>query len=365
MATARVLPSGRWRCFVFVGMEGGKRKYKSFTADTKNDAELEAKQYLADPSRKSHDSGMTVKEAIERYIASKENVLSPATIRGYKAMQKTRYASIENEKIRKLTTETMQRFISDTAKDCKPKYVANVYGLLTASVAMFRPDAVFRTTLPQKPSKRLNSPSNDDVQKLFKSADGDLKICIALAAFGSMRRGEICATRYKDIDGNRILVHADIVMDAENKAVYKDMPKNSDSIRYVTVPPQVIELIGTGYPDDYITHYTPTGLSNAFRKHRIALGIENIRFHDLRHFYASIGVVLQIPEIYLADFGGWKRGSSVLRQTYQNTMTEESEKYSAIMTEHFSDLIDGKKKRRKIKLSKMHHEMHHENEKTL
>ena len=363
MATARVLPSGKWRVLVFDGMENGKRKYKSFTADTKNDAELQANQYLSDPSRKNHDDSMTVKEAIERYIASKENVLSPSTIRGYKAMQKKRYASIENEKIRKLTTEKMQRFISDTAKDYKPKYTSNVYGLLTASVGMFRPDAVFRTTLPSKPSKRLNSPSNSDVKNLFESADGDLKICIALAAFGSLRRGEICAIKYADIDGDRILVHADVVMDSDNNMVYKDMPKNSDSIRYVTVPHQVIELIGDGNPDDYITHYTPTGLTNAFRKHRNALDIVNIRLHDLRHFYASIGAVLGVPDIYVADFGGWRRGSSVLKQTYQNVMTEESDKYSALMSKHFSDLINGKKPSRKNKLSKMQHEMQHENEK--
>lgn len=360
MATARVLPSGKWRCFVFVGMgEDGKRKYKSFTADTKNDAELAAKIYLNNPSRKSDDKSITVREAIDRYIKAKDGVLSPSTIRGYKAMQKKRYDSIENVKVSKLTTERMQKFISDTAKECNPKYTANVYGLLTASVSMFRPDAVFHTALPAKPSKRLKSPSNDDVQKLFRSADGDLQICIALAAFGSLRRGEICAVKYKDIEGNKICIHADIVMDADNNAVYKDVPKNSDSIRFVTVPPQVIELIGNGKPEDYITHYTPTGLTNAFRKHRITLGIENIRFHDLRHFYASIGAVLGVPDIYVADFGGWRRGSSVLKQTYQNVMTEESERYSKIMSEHFSELIDDKKPKRKIKLNKMHHEMHH------
>ena len=342
MATARVLPSGKWRVLVFDRMENGKRKYKSFTADTKDEAELQSKLYLTDPSRKSRDDSLTVKDAIDRYIASKKNVLSPATIRGYKAMQKTRYASIENEKIRKLTTEKMQKFISDTAKDSKPKYTANVYGLLSASVAMFRPDAVFRTTLPKKTSKRLTAPSNDAVQKLFQAADGDLKICIALAAFGSLRRGEICALKHNDIDGNRICVHADIVMDSNNKKVYKDMPKNSDSIRIVRVPSQVIQLIGKGKPGDFITHYTPSGISNAYRKLRISLGIEKITFHDLRHYYASIGAVLGVPDIYVADFGGWRRGSSVLKQTYQNVMTEESERYSELMTEHFNTLIESK-----------------------
>ena len=340
MATARIQPSGRWKVLVFDGMENGKRRYKSFTADTKIDAELAAAMYLKDPSRKKRKNDPTVKDAIDRYIKAKDGVLSPSTIRGYKAMQKTRYASIENVKISKLTTEKMQKFISETAKECKPKYTANVYGLLTASVAMFRPNAVFRTTLPSKPSKRLKSPSEDAVQKLFLSADGDLKICIALAAFGSMRRGEVCALKHKDINGNMITVHADIVMNADNKEVYKDMPKNSDSIRIVRLPEEVIKLIGEGKPDEFITHYTPTGISNAFRKLRDSLGISEIRFHDLRHYYASIGAILSIPDIYVADFGGWKRGSPVLKQTYQNTMTDAAERYSTLMTDHFGSLIN-------------------------
>ena len=45
MASARKLPSGSYRVNLFVGMENGKRKYKSFTAPTKKEAELLAAQY--------------------------------------------------------------------------------------------------------------------------------------------------------------------------------------------------------------------------------------------------------------------------------------------------------------------------------
>ena len=119
MATARVLPSGQWRCLVFDGMENGKRKYKSFTAATKNDAELQAKQYLADPSRKNREQKLTVKDAIERYISSKEGVLSPSTIYGYRRMQRNRYESIGKLKIQELTSEDMQKFMIGYDDDSK------------------------------------------------------------------------------------------------------------------------------------------------------------------------------------------------------------------------------------------------------
>jgi integrase len=341
MATAKKLPSGRYRVLAYIGVgEDGKKKYKSFTADRKVDAELAANKFLNDPSRHNEENP-TVKEAIERYIKAKDGVLSPSTVRGYRAMQRTQFAAIERVKVSDLTTEKMQKFISKLASESSPKYTANVYGLLTASVAMFRPDAIFRVTLPKKAVKRQISPSNDDVQLLFRSADGDLKICIALAAFGSMRRGEICALKYCDIKDGVIHIHADMVMDSENHAVYKDMPKTSESVRTVKVPSQVIELIGKGKKDEYVTHYTPQGISNAFSKLRKKIGVDGVRFHDLRHYYASIGAVLGVPDLYISDFGGWRRGSSVLKQTYQNAMPDAGDKYFEIMNSHFSELIEG------------------------
>ncbi len=45
MASAKKLPSGSWRVNLFIGTEDGKRKYKSFTAATKREAEFQAAQY--------------------------------------------------------------------------------------------------------------------------------------------------------------------------------------------------------------------------------------------------------------------------------------------------------------------------------
>ncbi len=45
MATAKKLPSGKYRCLIYdYTDQSGKRHYKSFTAKTKKDAELAAAQ---------------------------------------------------------------------------------------------------------------------------------------------------------------------------------------------------------------------------------------------------------------------------------------------------------------------------------
>ena len=340
MATARKTPSGNWRCLVYdYTDENGKRKYRSFTGPTKRAAELAAAKYAN--SEKSVRQDLTVAQAIDRYIKAKEKVLSVSTIKGYKQMQKSYYDSIAGIQIYKVTTELLQRFVGVLSDKVSAKSVANIYGLLSSALTMFRPDAVFRVSLPKKVKKKKPAPSNDQVQELFKEADGDLKISIALAAFGSLRRGEIGALKYGDITGTIISVHADMVQDSDYVFHYKEIPKTSDSVRLVSVPQEVIDLIGSGEPGDFILKCNPNGITHRFIYLRDKLGID-IRFHDLRHYYASIGAVIGVPDIYLSDFGGWGRNSSVMKQVYQNVIEAEKDRYQSLMTDYFSGLCNSK-----------------------
>lgn len=337
MATAKKLPSGSWRVQILDYIdENGKKIRKSFTAPTKKAAELAAAQY--NMLEKVRSTNMTVSQAIDRYITAKEGVLSPSTVRGYRQMQKRYFDSIGTVSIHKLTSDRVQRFISTISQEVSAKTVSNVYGLFLSAVTMYRPDVSFRVSLPKKVKPKKAAPSSEQVQRLFSEADGDLKICIALAAYGSMRRGEICALKYRDVTGCQISVHADMVENGDNKFVYKEIPKTSDSVRTVTVPAEVAALIGTGPGDDFIIQRTPNAVTHAFTRLRNRVGIQ-ICFHDLRHYFASIGAVLGIPDVYLSDFGGWRRGSGVLKDVYQNMIDDEKLRYQDIMTAHFSELL--------------------------
>jgi integrase len=341
MATAKKLPSGSYRVLAYLGKDAsGKPIRMSFTADEKADAEFQASEYIRN-NRKTTDKNLTVKEAIERYIQAKTAVLSPSTIRAYKSYQRTHYDGIGSKKVFRLTTEDMQLFISGLTVDgAKPKTVANVYGLLASSVALFRPDMVFRVKLPTRKKKARQSPSDSVVCGLFKNADSELQKCIALAAFASLRRGEICALKHSDLNGRVLSVHADMVMNEAGEWVYKDIPKTSESNRTVTLPPEVVALIGDGLDNDYIISISPSRVSDRFIKLCKRMGVDGVRFHDLRHYYASIGAVLQIPDTYLSSFGGWRSDSPIMKTIYQGTIAEQTGKYAETMNAHFSKLIN-------------------------
>ena len=338
MPTAKRLPSGSYRVKVYDHSEHGKKIYQSFTAPTKDEAEYQAAEWKRKKNRRAKFD-MTIEDCLNGYISAKENVLSPSTVRGYLRMVKNNFESIKNIRINKITSETLQIFVSELAKDKSPKTVRNIYGLLVSAIGLYLPDMTFRVTLPQKCIKKEFSPSNEDVSALYERATKELKKCIALAAFGSLRRGEICALTFADLKGNTLSITKDMIQRKDNKWIVKDIPKTAASAREVRLPKKVIDLLGTGESNERIIKYkNPGSITQCFTKLRDRMGI-NIHFHQLRKFYASIGVVLGIPDTYLSDFGGWSKGSNVMKEVYQNNIVSMSDYYSDKMTEYFNKII--------------------------
>ena len=338
MATARKTSSGMWRCRAYSHTDAqGKQHYKSFTAPTKAEAESAASQFSGKADRTVRVD-LTVGEVLEGYINAKSGVLSPSTVRGYRQMQRNYFKEISHKKIRRLTTAEVQSFVSELSKDHSQKTVMNIYGFLTASVALYAPEISWRIKLPPKQKKRSQAATDVQIVALFEAASPELKKCIALAAFTSMRRGEICALKYGDIQGESIHVHADMVHDENGEWILKAYPKTADSDRFVPVPSQVISLLGDGDPNELIIKWIPDTITKRFIDLRNELNLGEIRFHDLRKYYASIAASL-IPDIYAESFGGWRHGSRVMKEVYQQKIDPLEKQYADTMRDHFSGLI--------------------------
>ena len=337
MATAKKTASGMWKCRVYSHTTAdGKKHYRAFTAPTKQEAEQEAARFSSSKERAARVD-LTVYEAIEGYLSVKEAMLSPSTVLGYKRMSKTRYEAIGPFKIRKLTSSIVQGWISELSRTLAPHTVQNIYGLLTSSVALYAPEIQFRVKLPQKQKNRSYAATDEQVMKLYEAAVPELKKCIALGAFTSMRRGEICAIKYGDIEGNVIHVHADMILGVDGWT-YKPHPKTAESDRLVPVPEEVIELLGEGDADQFVIQWKPDTITKRFIDLRNDLGLQGIRFHDLRKYYASIAAAL-IPDLYAESFGGWRHGSRVMKEVYQQKIDPLEKQYADTMREHFGDLI--------------------------
>lgn len=338
MPKAKKLPSGSWRVQVYTHTDSyGKKHRESFTASTKAEAEMLAAQFMNDTDR-ARTADVTVKEAVESYISSNTEVLSPSTIDGYNK-DKKRFEPIDNLKIRKLTSQDIQLFLSDlTAKGLAPKTVKNTWGLLRSSLTFMGVTKDFAIHLPSNHKKPVYAPSEQEIQVLYDQSKLKMKKAIMLGCH-SLRRGEVSALKYGDLNGNTLLVHSDMVRSADGKDwVIKPTPKTSDSYREVHLSDEEVKLLGSGAPDEYIVGLVPSSIGTNFynvcKRNNITM-----HFHELRGYYASIAVVLKVPDIYTSMMGGWKKNSSVLKEHYQKPIVSIKDGYANKINEHLDKIL--------------------------
>ena len=347
MATAKKLPSGSWRCLIFDRIENGQRKYKSFTAATKKEAEYLATQYVMDRDIKKTDlPEHTLYDAIGNYCDLKNNVLSPSTLKEYRRMQQSNYSSIQNIKLSKITNDTIQGWVNDFAKDHSPKTTKNAFGLIRAVLDAYAPNIQLRVTLPQAVTNDLYVPSDSDIQSLlayFSEHDKDMELAVYFAAFGTLRRSEICALDASDISGNIVTVRKAMVDKGKSDWVIKTT-KTTQSTRSIKMPDFVIEKCPKSGP---IVNINPTMITHRFLSALRKLEIKEFRFHDLRHYAASIMHALGVPDQYIMQRGGWS-SDKTLKAIYRGTIEEYTQKYTDITLSHFDN---------------MQHEMQHKNKK--
>lgn len=333
MATPKKLPSGNWRVQVFSHMEGDKRKYRSFTASTKAEAARMAAEYQTGNHR--DNVRITVKACVAQYIDSKKGVLSPSTILGYTQNAKN-FAPIDRYYISDLTSADLQYFVSCLSENHSPKSVRNIYSLLMSAIKQVD-DRRFRVTLPSKVPNEYHIPTDADVKMLLDSADHYMKIAILLAAVGTLRRGEICALEYSDVlyDFNAVYVHRSAVRGIDGEIHIKETPKTSGSVRRVALPKDIIRMIGHG--EGRVYPFSPNTLTDSFVKLRKSVNLQ-CRFHDLRHYAASIMHAIGIPDQYIMERGGWS-SDRILKEVYRNVLTDKSSEFTKKTNEYFEKNI--------------------------
>ncbi|MBD5501829.1 MAG: site-specific integrase [Lachnospiraceae bacterium] len=340
MATAKKLPSGAYRCLIYDRTEDGKRKYKSFTAPTKKEAEYLATQYIMEKEekKKNPQNRNLFSEELEKYITAKETVLSPSTIRGYRNIQKmlnSSYPNFCNLKLSEIQQEDVQNVISDLSKVKSPKTVRNYHGLISSVIGT---NLALNTTMPQKVQPELYIPSDNEIQALVDAVKNtELEIPVLLGAFCMMRRGEICGLSMSDIQGNIIHIHHSLVLGTD-KEWHLKAPKTETSDRYIEAPAFVTDRIREV---GRITNLNPHSITIMFQRVLDRNNINHFRFHDLRHYSASIRHALGIPDAYIMADGGWS-SDKVLKSVYRHAMSDRRKEMSKKINSHFGELCNMK-----------------------
>lgn len=339
MAKAKKTPSGKWRTLVYDYTDGlGKRRYRSFTATTKKESEYLASQFLMEKERNgvSDYYNITVGEMLNQYISIKAGTLSPTTINGYISNLHNNFDEIAKLKVKSLNSAILQQWVGNLSLKLSPKSVGNIHGFLMAALNFFNISTKFKVKLPEKTVDIGYIPIDKDIAtalEYYKKHSPSMLVAVCLSAFGTLRRSEICALTADDVIGNKIIINKAMIWDGqEKKWTIKKTPKNQSSNRVVEYPDFVIDLLPDEGP---LVSIKPSTITSSIRKMRKKLNLPDFRFHDFRHYSASIMHAIGVPDVYIMQRGGWS-SDTTLKKIYRNSLEDYNRLYTSQTIDYFN-----------------------------
>lgn len=331
----RKLPSGSWN--IRVQIDG---QIISITKPTAKACQKEAMAIKSGAKEARKRNNQTVAGAIDDYITARENVLSPSTIRGYRAIARTRFQSSMRWDIGSVTPEQWQRAVNQEAKKCSAKTLKNAWGFLS-SVILEATGRKVNVRLPQIIPNELPFLTAEQIPIFLASIRGKGCEIAALLALSSLRRSEILALHWDDIDleNNCIYVHGAAVQGSDNALVQRKENKNTTSRR--TIPfilPQLREAVEAA---DQSTPLVYPGNPNQIWQsvNRICRkeSLPEVGVHGLRRSFASLAYHLGLSEEVTMRTGGWS-DIYTMRKIYTKVSEKDLLEQGRVYENFFADL---------------------------
>lgn len=336
-ASAIKLSSGRWRCKAYFTDETGKYTSKSFTADSKKEAEYLAKLFLIEREHRSIPTNRTLGELADQYIESRENILSPSTIVGYKKIRRTAMQDIIDCRIGYLSKHLYQKSVSTYSKNRSYKTVLSAHVFYHTVLRENNIPIADDILLPQKEKKEITVPSIEEIQQFLKSIrETRIYLYCLFAVVLGLRKSEIIAIQWKDIDIYKKTVSINKArVKNENKEYVLKSTKTYDGARTLHLPEVLKIALGQpGDPDDFVIQESPDALQSLYNRLCKKTGFE-YNFHSLRHCYASIMLQSGIPNRYAREKMGHAT-ENMLQKVYQHTFKSKQEEYDLILDTFFT-----------------------------
>jgi integrase len=164
--------------------------------------------------------------------------------------------------------------------------------------------------------------------------DGEL---IRIAAFAGLRRGELIALKWRDVN----LVARKLTVRRTVSGTIELTSTKSRRARDVPIPNQaeaafarLCERTDFTGPDDYVfvnrlgRRLDPSALRRRYERARDAAGLEPLRFHDLRHTYGSLLVAGGIDLVSVKAVMGHARLSTTERYLHARPAADEATRFS-------------------------------------
>lgn len=328
------LPSGAWHTRVLI-----ENRRVSITKDSYDECVAEylaMKHGVIEAKAAPGKRGKTLGDALDKYIADRKGFKSPSTIYAYESYRKQRFQSMMAADVYTTTDDQWQAAIRREAKSLSPKYIKNVWMLISAAIfeeTGRRP----RVTLPEKEYNEKPFLDPDQIPVFVNAIKGEPIEIAALLELSSLRRSEMLALTWENIDfANRAIYVRGAKVRGEDGLKLKPQNKTKKSRRPVPMIPPLYDAL-TAAPKDteFVVNAATCTLFNRINKICRENNLPEVGMHGLRHSFASLAYHMGIPEMMAADIGGWK-DLGTMRKIYTHLAERDIAKRSKEFTDYFT-----------------------------
>jgi len=244
---------------------------------------------------------LTVKDGLQRYIASNSRNLAPSTLREYESSQRMIVKGFGDKLVATLATSDVREWINSLT--CSNKRINN---MLVPLRGMFK-DLYVDGIIERDPMDRIRNLSiskhepepftQDELTRIVALLPDCIARMVMFASWTGLRTGELFALTWQDIDLTRRTCR---INKSITRGELKSSPKTDASFREVDLLPVTLDILTQQKPHSFLANKqiwlqedgTPFTVDKQFREKVwvFALKKAGIQYrppYQLRHTYAS------------------------------------------------------------------------------
>ena len=231
---------------------------------------------------------------------------------------------IGNKKLQKITAPALQKFINERFESgLSPKSCRNLHGVLhklfnqAVLCGYIKSNPVSAVQLPRVEKKEMHILSGDDLKAFLRECKDKVYADLFFVdVFTGMRESEIIGLTWDCVDFDKGIISIEKQLKRERKSggtnQYRFDTLKNGKTRVISPAPAVFDCLkrerskqaenrlkyGSAYNNEYNLvftneigeHLSPVTLYGCFKRRVKAIGLPEVRFHDLRHSYAVISI---------------------------------------------------------------------------
>ena len=353
---------GRWEGRIVVGhKENGDSIFRYVYAPTQKELSVKLRQHIDNyqGADLTEQSRMTLSEWLDKWLENMVDTLRPNTLRNYRSYIENHIRpGLGDKPLARITPKDVQRFYEKLNNTLASSTVRRIHTTLHGALkAAQQAHLIASNPTEQITARRFSYGTKqiltDEQLDVFMKVIAEDEIWCDFfytELTTGLRRGEICGLKWEDFDETSgTLKICRTLYQEDGGGLTAGDTKTSAGTRKIVLPSSTAALLSKRkvsaltewiFPNP-LKPEQPTDPGSAYRQLKVLLkraGLPNIRFHDLRHTFATHALASGVDVKTLSSILGHTRAAFTL-DTYTHTTGDMQKRASEVVGDFLIDIF--------------------------